>query len=52
MINIIKNELDFDDELKKKIEFICGFCNITPINFYNIKASFKVYSSKTKTDRI
>ena len=30
MINIINNELDFDDELKKKIEFICGFCNITP----------------------
>ena len=30
MTNIIKNELDFDDELKKKIEFICGFCNITP----------------------
>ena len=30
MINIIKKELDFDDELKKKIEFIRGFCNITP----------------------
>ena len=29
MINIIKKELEFDDELKKKIEFICGFCNIT-----------------------
>ena len=23
-------ELEFDDELKKKIEFICGFCNTTP----------------------
>ena len=31
MINIVKKELEFDDELKKKIEFICGFCNTTPI---------------------
>ena len=30
MINIVKKELEFDDGLKKKIEFICGFCNITP----------------------
>ena len=30
MINIVKKELEFDDEIKKKIEFICGFCNITP----------------------
>ena len=30
MINIVKKELKFDDELKKKIEFICGFCNTTP----------------------
>lgn len=30
MINIVKKELELDDELKKKIEFICGFCNITP----------------------
>jgi hypothetical protein len=30
MINIVKKELDVDDELKRKIEFICGFCNITP----------------------
>lgn len=29
MINIVKKELEFDDELKKKIEFICGFCNTT-----------------------
>ena len=29
MINIVKKELEFDDELKKKIEFICGFCNST-----------------------
>ena len=31
MINIVKKELEFDDELKKKIEFICEFCNSTPI---------------------
>ena len=30
MINIVKKELEFDDELKKKIEFICGCCNTTP----------------------
>ena len=30
MINIVKKELEFDGELKKKIEFICGFCNTTP----------------------
>ena len=30
MINIVKKELEFDDDLKKKIEFICGFCNTTP----------------------
>lgn len=30
MINIVKKELEFDDELKKKTEFICGFCNTTP----------------------
>ena len=30
MINIVKKELEFDDEIKKKIEFICWFCNITP----------------------
>lgn len=30
IIIIIKKELEFDDELKKKIEFICGFCNTAP----------------------
>lgn len=30
MINIVKKELEFDEELKKKIEFICDFCNTTP----------------------
>ena len=30
MINIVSKPLEFDDELKKKIEFICDFCNTTP----------------------
>ena len=30
MINIVSKPLEFDYELKKKIEFICGFCNTTP----------------------
>ena len=31
MVNITKKELEIDNELKKKIEFICSFCNTTPI---------------------
>ena len=27
MVNIIKQEIDIEEELKKKIEFICSFCN-------------------------
>ena len=30
MVNIITKELHFDEELKKKIEFVCAFCNTTP----------------------
>lgn len=30
MVNIIKERLEIDNELKKKIEFICSFCNTTP----------------------
>lgn len=30
MINIIKQEIQADTELKKKLEFICNFCNTTP----------------------
>ncbi len=30
MINIVTKELEFDKELKKRIEFICNFCNTTP----------------------
>jgi len=29
MINIIKQEITIDKELKKKIEFVCSFCNTT-----------------------
>lgn len=34
MVNITKEKLEFDNELKKKIEFICSFCNTTP-TIYN-----------------
>ena len=30
MINIIKQEIPIDESLKKKLEFICYFCNTTP----------------------
>ena len=30
MINIITKELPIDDEIKKKINIICSFCNTTP----------------------
>ena len=30
MINIIKQEIPIDESLKKKIEFICDFCNTKP----------------------
>jgi len=30
VINIISKELPIENELKKKIEFICDFCNTTP----------------------
>ena len=30
MIKIIEQEISFDDNLKKKLEFICDFCNTTP----------------------
>ena len=29
MINIIKQEMSIDESLKKKLEFICNFCNTT-----------------------
>jgi len=30
MVNIIKQEIEIEESLKKKFEFICGFCNTTP----------------------
>lgn len=30
MVSIVSKELHFDEEIKKKIEFICDFCNIKP----------------------
>lgn len=30
MVSIVSKELHFDEELKKKIEFICDFCNTKP----------------------
>ena len=30
MVNITKEKLEIDNELKKTIEFICSFCNTTP----------------------
>ena len=31
MIRTIKEEIEIDESLKKKIEFFCSFCNTTPI---------------------
>ena len=43
MINIVMKELEIDIELKKKIEFICDFCNTTPTsingNIRNVERS-------------
>ena len=30
MVNITKKELEIDNELKNRIEFICSFCNTSP----------------------
>ena len=30
MVKIIKEELSFEESLKRKIQFICDFCNTTP----------------------
>lgn len=30
MMSITTKPLHFDEELKKKIEFVCSFCNTTP----------------------
>lgn len=33
MVNIIKTKIEMDNGLKKKLEFICSFCNVKPIIF-------------------
>ena len=30
MINIIKKEIDVEEQLRKRLEIICDFCNTTP----------------------
>ena len=30
MINIIKEKLEIDETLKRRLEIICDFCNTTP----------------------
>ena len=30
MVNVIKKEIEIEESLKNKIEFICSFCNTTP----------------------
>ena len=48
MINIVMKELEIDIELKKKIEFICDFCNTTPTfingNIRNVERSNLSYT--------
>lgn len=31
MLNIIKQKIEMDAFLKQKLEFICDFCNATPL---------------------
>ena len=31
MVRVITQEIEIDESLKKKLEFICSFCNTTPI---------------------
>ena len=30
MINVIKQEIDMEEPLRKRLEIICDFCNTTP----------------------
>ena len=30
MVNIIKQEIDMEESLKKRLDIICDFCNTTP----------------------
>ena len=31
MINVIKQEIDMEESLRKRLEIICDFCNTTPM---------------------
>lgn len=31
MVNIIKEDIEVEEALKNKINFICSFCNVTPV---------------------
>ena len=31
MVRVITQEIEIEESLKKKIEFICSFCNTTPV---------------------
>ena len=53
MVKIIKEELSFEESLKKKIEFICDFCNTTPkIINGSIKKIDKTNLTNIETHRI
>ena len=47
MIKLKTKELHFDEELKKKIEFICDFCNTKP-TIMN-KNDFTISNEKVNT---
>lgn len=51
MVNITKEKLEIDKELKKKIEFICSFCNTTPTiingNIRKINKTNIIYHTET-----
>ena len=52
MINIIKQEIEVDIELKKRINFICEFCNTTPTfingSIRNIDKTNIIYTKNPK----
>lgn len=49
---MISKELHFDEELKKKIEFLCDFCNIKPniiIRSYDYVEKCDIYEKVRNT---
>lgn len=52
MASMISKELHFDEELKKKIEFLCDFCNIKPtiiIRLYDYAEKCDIYEKVRST---